>query len=894
MGKNEASVEGLHSHHIYPLTSEASLSALGGKGHSLALLSRAGYPIPDGFHIGTSAFQAFIEYNNLKQRLAALAKPQVVEGRLSFETAASQIVDEFNETILPSEISDAILLAYEDLDASAVAIRSSATAEDLPEHSFAGLQDTFLNVVGTKAVLDAVQRCWISLWNSRAMSYRHEVGIESDKIAMAIVVQKMVTPDISGVLFTANPVNGDRTEFVVNASYGLGDAIVSGEITPDTFVIDQSTCAIKSTTIGDKRFTVIADKDGGTGSTATDEHRRNVASISEVELKPLLNMSLSIQEDKDGIPQDIEWLISQGKTWILQSRPITNLPPPPLSDVRWEPPEPSAFLGRSQLVEHIPGPVSTLFEDLHMKRSLQRYWGMNLTRRGNHAFEDTQPPYSFVVQTTVNGYAYRQLGEPPRTGYLPTKQRKPGNPLHAALRHFASYIRRLYTVMRMWLLWIPEWKYSALPKYLRAIERWKQIEPSTAAVEQLWAGIRALSLADAQYWYRGGVWNAFSLTRGTEFALDRLLEEHGEGQFSTGLLLSGLPSPAFEANRSLWRIAQAIRGNSSLFEDLLSIPPHHWEAQLRAHPQGTAVAAMLDAHIRKYGHQIFTLDFVEPSEGEETEQLGRTLQSFVLRADYNPQDAQLNLVSRRKEMLREARRAFHGTLRWRFEWLHWRARHYYPNREAAMSHLGRAWTVLRTFAAELGQRLTDKGTLTEHTDIYFLTADELGRAIRSHLADDALPEFRELTQQRRQLRESRKHLDPPMHVGKPPVWLKDRIEAEERDRPPSDMLTGSGVSPGTVTAQASLILSTGDFGSMRPDTILVCPTTTPAWTQLFPQAAGLVTDIGGMLAHGSIVAREYGIPAVLGTRDATKKISDGQEVTIDGNKGVVHLGPTGA
>ncbi|MCY4655215.1 MAG: PEP-utilizing enzyme, partial [Gammaproteobacteria bacterium] len=821
-----------------------------------------------------------------------LAKPQVVDGRLSFETAASQIVDAFKDAILPSEIADAILLAYENLEASAVSIRSSATAEDLPEYSFAGLHDTFLNVVGTEGILDSVQRCWMSLWNSRAMSYRHEVGIESGRISMAIVVQKMVTPDVSGVLFTANPVNGDRTEFVVNASYGLGDAIVSGEITPDTFVIDQSTCALKSTTIGDKRFTVVADKDGGTGSTATDEQQRNVASISEAELKPLLNLSLAIQEDKDGVPQDIEWLISQGKTWILQSRPITNLPPPPLSDVRWDAPEPSAFLGRSQLVEHIPGPVSPLFEDLHMKGSLQRYWGMNLTRRGNHSFEDTQPPNSFIVQTTVNGYAYRHLGEPPRTGYLPRKKRERSNPLFTALRRFALNIRRRWMTIRMWLLWIPEWKYSALPKYLRAIERWKQIKPSTATVEQLWAGIRALSLADARYWYRGGVWNAFSLTRGTEFALDKFLEEHGEGRFSTGLLLSGLPSPAFEANRSLWRIAEAIRVDSSLFEDLLAIPPAHWESQLRDHPQGTSIVAMLDAHIQKYGHQVFTLDFVELSEGEETEQLGRTLQSLVLRADYDPQDAQHNLVLRRKEMLREVRRVFQGKLRWRFEWLHWRARLYYPNREAAMSHLGRAWTVLRPFAAELGQRLADRGTLTQQADIYFLTVDELGRAIRSHLAGHALPELGELTQQRRQLRESRKRLDPPMHVGKPPVWIKDRIEAEERDRPPSDMLTGSAVSPGTVTARASVILSTGDFSSMRSDTILVCPTTTPAWTQLFPQAVGLVTDIGGMLAHGSIVAREYGIPAVLGTRDATKKIADGQTITLDGNKGNVHLGPT--
>lgn len=881
----------MRTRYIYPLTTDAPLSLLGGKGHSLAQLARLGFPVPDGFHLATSAYKSFLASNNLTSRITGLAKPWVVDSLLSFDTPAKLIASLFESATVPVEISDEILAGCENLATHGVAVRSSATAEDLPEHSFAGQQDTFLNVVDPEAILEAVKRCWISLWTARAMSYRHQVGIESNRIAMAIVVQKMIDPDVSGVLFTANPVNGDRTQCVVNASYGLGDAIVSGEITPDTFVIDYQTRAIKSRTIGDKQRTVVAERDGGTRSTATDERRRRVTSITQTDLAPMLKLSLAIQAEKGGIPQDIEWLIAQGKIWILQSRPITNLPPPPLPDIRWEPPEPSAFLGRSQLVEHIPGPVSPLFEDLHMKRSLQRYWGMNLSRRGNHAFEDTQPPSSFVVQTTVNGYAYRQLGEPPRTGHPPFLKRESSNPLQAHLRSFAAYIRRRCMVLRMWLFWIPEWRHIALPKYLRTIERWNQLDTSTATVEELWRGIKALSLADARYWYRGGVWNAFSLTRGTEFALDKFLEEHGDGRFSTGLLLSGLPSPAFEANRSLWYIAETIRTKSSLFEDLVTIPPHQWVVQLGTRPQGIDVAAMLDEHIRTYGHRIFTLDFVEPSEGEETEQLGRTLQSLVLRSDYDPEEAQLNLDSRRMEMLLEARRTFRVMRRLKFEWLHWRARFYYPNREAAMSHLGRAWTVLRPFASELGRRFAERGTLTDPTDIYFLTADELGRAIRTHLADDVLPEYRALTQQRRQLRESRKRLDPPMHIGKPPFWLKDRIEAEERERPPADMLTGSAVSPGTVTAPASLILSTDEFKSMRANTILVCPTTTPAWTQLFPQAVGLVTDIGGMLAHGSIVAREYGIPAVLGTRDATNKISDGQVITVDGNKGSVHLGP---
>ena len=889
MGNSRAKTGEFGSRHLYPLGSDALLSALGGKGHSLARLTREGYPVPEGFHIGTSAFQLFMAHNDLKPQLEELAKPQVINGRLSFERAARQIREVLNTAALPAELADAILRAWDNLGSPAVAIRSSATAEDMPEHSFAGLQDTYLNVGRSQEILEAVKGCWTSLWNARALSYRHERGIESDKTTMAVLVQRMLNPDVSGVLFTANPLTGNRNEIVVNATYGLGTQVVSGEITPDSFVIDRKTSAILSTTVGDKQFTQVAGTNSGLRTLVTEARLQNAVSISEVELKSLVAMCLAIQEDRKGIPQDIEWLFAAGKAWVLQSRPITNLPPPPLVDIRWDPPEPSAFLGRSQLVEHIPGPVSTLFEDLHMTRSLQRFWGMNLVRRGNHTFEDTQPPASFVVQTTVNGYAYRQLGEPPRSGSLPSKRSSPSNPFYAALRRCISYIRKQCRVFRMWFLWVAEWRLITLPRYLRVIARWNQLDPSIATTEQLWAGIRALSLADARYWYRGGAWNVFSMTRGTEYALDRFLQEHGQGQISTGLLLSGMASPAFEANLSLWRIAEIVRKNSGLLADLLRVPPSLWFDRLLEHPRGTEAASMLNTYLREHGHRVFTLDFVEPPECEATEQLGRTLQSLVLASEYNPHSVQTSLNARRAEMLRNARKTFRGKQRWKFEWLHWRARHFYPNREAAFSHLGRAWTVLRPFAFELGRRLAARSTLNEPSDIYYLTVDELGRAIRSVLVNDGLPELKTLAQQRQLLRESRKRLNPPIHIGKPPFWLRDRIVADDQERSFQQMLEGSAVSPGKVTAPASLILSTGDFERMQPNTILVCPATTPAWTQLFPQAIGLVTDIGGILAHGSIVAREYGIPAVLGIPDATKTISDGQVITVDGDKGTVTL-----
>ncbi len=863
-------------------------------------------PVPAGFHLTTSAYRRFVEGSNLQAGILSLAIPTVQEGSVSFELASTSIRRLFTQAKLSTEITADIRAAYAALQDSsqagepAVAVRSSANAEDLPDMSFAGQQDTYLNVRGEEALLAAVCSCWASLWTARAMSYRHQMGIESDKVAMAVVIQRMVPAEVSGVLFTANPATGDLDEMIVNASYGLGEAIVSGEVTPDTYVLDRATLTAKETVIGAKEQMVIADGDKGTKVASVDAARRGTESLTESQIRELATLALAVEQHFDGVPQDIEWLFAEGKLWLLQSRPITNLPAPPLTDVSWDPPEPSGYLGRSQLVEHIPDPVSTLFEDLHMKRSLQYYWGLNLTKRGNHDFEDTQPPACFVVQTTINGFAYRHLGEPPRTGRLEaakaTRSWLPG-----PLRNLASKLQFYRYQMGLYGLLIPEWRYISLPRYLRKIRRWGKLDPEAASVEQLWAGIRAMSKAEAQYWYRGGVWNAFSLTRGTEYVLHNFLQEHAPDRFTSGQFLSGLRSRAFDAQVALWKTAKLIRSNDVLCRAVIATPPRRLLDMLRAHPAADRVCREIDRYFDHYGHQIFTLDFAEPSETDDPGNIMQSLYSLVLQTDYDPKDTQRAVARKRKAAIKEATQHFEGILKRQFRWLLWKARHFYPNREEAMFHMGKAWTVLRPFTKELGQRLVEAGTLTRADDIYFLTTDELARAIRTLVAATSrlakmrpdvtfvtgLPEYRQLTAERRQLREARRRLTPPMHIPGPPLWVPPAdLDATEED---SDTLKGSAVSPGKVTAEVSLILSPADFDKMKPGTILVCPTTTPAWTQLFPQARGLVTDIGGILAHGSIVAREYGIPAVLGLGDITKQVVSGQLITVDGDKGTVTL-----
>ena len=879
---------------VIQLGEPVSVGQAGGKGYFLTRLAGGGFVVPHACILTTNVYRRFVRDTPIASALVDTARPAVVNGMLSFDAAASAIRAMFESGAFPAEVFDVLGEAYADVATGTVpvAVRSSATTEDLPDFSFAGQQESYLNIPSLDTFVTAVRDCWASAWSARALAYRHRVGVDNANVAVAVVVQRMVAADVSGVLFTANPTTGARGEMIVNASYGLGEGIVGGTVGPDEFVLDHDSLAVRDTHLGDKARMAVGTDQGGTRTIDVGSEQRSLASLSADQLNELGHQARAIEELFDGVPQDIEWAFASGKLWLLQSRPITNLPPEPLVGVRWDPPEPGAYLQRSQWVEHVPEPVSTLFEDLHMKRSLQGAWGRNLVRRRNHAYEDTQPPASFHLTTTVNGFAYRQVGEPPRTG-----QPRPRSPGRARSSRLAARLRTL----RMYLTFVPKWRFVALPRYLRSIRDWCALDPGAGSVEQLWTGIRELSKADARYWYNDGVWNAFALARGTELQLHNFLKEHSDGQFTSGQFLSGLRSHAFDAQSKLSAVAKAIRNEDALFDAVIAASPHRLREILDHQPNATTAHAALEGYFATYGHQVFTLDFAEPCEAENPSTTLQSLYDLLLRP-YDGNAVRQQLRQRRREAFKAASKHFKGVLKWRFWWRVWIARRYYPNREPAMFHLGRAWTVLRPLAKELGRRLVEAGTLHAPDDIFFLTTAELGRAVRSIVALDrlpsshkhahypngpGLPEYADLAVERRELREARKRLKPPALIPGPPPWSPPAPHAVGET--PGNVLKGSAVSPGQVTGEACVILSPSDFDRMRPGTILVCPTTTPAWTQLFPQAVGLVTDIGGILAHGSIVAREYGIPAVLGLADATERIRDGQTLTVDGDKGFVEL-----
>ena len=925
-------------------TSDNALERVGGKGRALAHLASAGFAVPDGFHVTADAYRQFVDENALQPRILELARPLAKNGAPAFDGAAEAIGGLFAGCALGDASAGEIRAAYDALPGRpAVAVRSSANAEDLPGLSFAGQQETFLNVRGADAVLQAVKDCWASLWTTQAISYRHQNGIDPDAVAMAVVVQIMVPPEVSGILFTANPATGERGELIVNASFGLGEAVVGGQVTPDTYVVDRGTLAAKETLIGPKEQQIVSDGDLGVRLEDVAEDARQRASLSEDMLTRLAETALGIEELFDGVPQDIEWAFSDGRLHVLQSRPITNLPVQPV-ELEWVPRPPAKYLSRRQIVENMPDPICPLFEELYLTE------GLESSRGGKSLMVGGGPLF-----VTLNGYAYQRFDWPQfftkgadekpkgiadadldkaeydaamkaeereRQALLAkhkAQQRKQAehdvglfaktlseddraafqawrasqdrddlaqavtmpesdNPTFMAFNNTATNDRQL-----------KEWHDVTRPRLVGIRDKWAKVDPTQASDRELLEGIRELAIEEGYYWSSNSS-HTFGVAKSTDDQFQCFLREAlPDHHFISGQFLSGIASKTMQANADLFEIAKLVRANADLATLVIVTPAKFLMDAMKARNDSREVLDAIDVYLAAYGHQGYSMDFIEPTQVEDPSALFATLKRMVADDDYDPKDQEIRAANVRKEKFAAVSELLDGLPYWQFRFRMWLARRYNYIREEVAFHFGYTWSILRPMARELGSRLVAAGTFNQADDIYFLVTEELNRAIKARARGAALAELGELAAERRVLREARKRHHPPGTVPEEASQIKGIAfkETQIKNDEASDTMRGFPVSSGRVTAPASVILGSTDFDKMAPGSILVSPLTTPAWTQLFAHAAGLVTDMGSILAHGSIVAREYGIPAVLGVGNGTVRIRHGQTLTIDGDAGTV-------
>src|SRR5918997_557596 len=736
--------------YVLPLNDRrATLEAVGGKGASLAWLLLAGVPVPDGFHVTTAAYKQFVAANDLESGIRAALQKAETSKPDTLESASGEIEELFLQGSMPEEIYESISQACAGLpeDEPAVAVRSSATAEDLPGASFAGQQESFLNVRGEKELKDAVKRCWASLWSARAIGYRERQGFPHDQVSIAVVVQLLVPAEVSGILFTANPMTGARDEVLINAALGLGEAVVGGLTTPDSFTLDRATLRVRERQTGRQEVeTTLSER--GTTERPLGPERAAQPTLDDEQLAQLAEIGLSI-EDHFGAPQDVEWAYADGHLWVLQARPITNLPPKTLEDVSWEPPFPGSAWWRRQVVENLPEPLSPLFDELYVREGLElsidalmAFFGMSYFRLEDFAVR----PFF----TTVNGYAYSRANYRLRWGAIPKLLRLIVDEFRMLFREAPGY-----------------WREQALPSYLATIERWKAVDPVGVSDEGLLAGVRELALEDARYWFACTLMIADAKL--TDALLGRFLALAAPGRgLTSGTFLRGFPSPTVDAETELEGLAGRIRASDELRAVVTDTPPANLPEALGSTPVGRDLLTAFSRYLDRFGHQVYNLDFVVPTQVDDPLPVLLSLKAMVQRSGHDPRARQRAIVAERDARTEETARSFDPLRRKLFRVMLGWAQRFGPYREQALFYMGAGWPTLRRLALELGRRLVERGSLLAAEDVFFLETSEIRSALSARNHDKTKPELPNLARERRELREVSKRLHPPPVV--PPTY----------------------------------------------------------------------------------------------------------------------------
>ena len=917
-------------------TTQNDLDLVGGKGRSLARMSCADFDVPGGFLVTTDAYKKFIADSDLKSKIIELAKPELRDGYPNFELSSKEINKIIQNAKIDANIVDQIKVAYQQLDQAnlSVAVRSSANAEDLPDFSFAGQQETFLNVSGEDEVVSSVKKCWSSLWTAQAISYRHQNGIDQSSVAMGVVVQVMIPSEVSGILFTANPTNGERSEMIVNSSFGLGEAVVGGQVTPDTFIVDRTTLTSKETILGPKEHQIVYDGDQGIKIEKVSESNQGISSLSDSMLTELCNAALKVEALYEGTPQDIEWAFCNGKLHLLQSRPITNLPVQPI-EVDWTPPSPAKYVARRQIVENMPDPLCPLFEELYLLRGLelvrpegagmvgggplfvtvngygymrfdhQIIHDMNIEKIKDLSEEEIEAEdFKMMRKYSADAYArvstmavsdvkiFQEELKPEDRKLFDDWYEKSGREeidgiLTIPYPDFPTFIAFNHTTWNNKIL--KRWFEYTKPRLENVAKKWKEINISNASNQTLLDGITEMGIEEGNYWSDDSS-HTFGVAKSTDDQfntfLKTVLPDHN---FTSGQFLSGIDSKSMQANADLFEIAKLIRGNDELEYLVLTVPAPFLMEALQKNEKAKEVNRALDNLFSIYGHQGYSLDFIEPTQEEDPSGLFASLKSMVRDKSYHPDNQKAKTAKIRKEKYEEISKLLSGLEYWQFRYRWWLALKFNYIREEVAFYFGYTWSILRPMAFELNQRLVGSSILKGNHDIFFLKTDEIADCISLLESNKSTEKYIPLVEERINYREACKRHHPP---GTLPSYASkvDGISFKETQRKNDDNsneMLGFPVSSGVITAKASVVTGPSEFDKMEPGTILVSPLTTPAWTQLFAHAVGLVTDIGSILAHGSIVAREYGIPAVLGVGNGTIRIKHGQTITIDGDAGTV-------
>jgi pyruvate,water dikinase len=849
------------------------VALVGGKGAHLGELSRiAGIRVPAGFCVTTDAFRRILaDAPSIAERLDRLSRLQA-DDRQSIGTLSAEIRQAVEAVAMPDDLVAAIVAAVIRLGEDApYAVRSSATAEDLPTASFAGQQDTYLNVSGPAAILEHVSRCWASLFTERAVTYRLRNGFDHRKVHMAVVVQRMAFPDAAGIVFTADPITSNRKVVAVEASFGLGEALVSGLVNADSYQVRDGEIVTKE--IATKGLAVHALPEGGTQEVVIEAERQEQPALTDGHVLRLAELGRRI-EAHFGHPQDIEWCLVDDDFQIVQSRPITTLFPIPAAGDE----ENHVYLsvGHQQMMTDAMKPLGISFWQLTA--------GRPMLEAGGRLFVD-------VTQILASPAA--------RDGLVEMAGRSDpliGDALRTVLER-EGFVR---PVPHEDAAWTPPSSGSAPIDTDPAIVT-ELIEHNQASVAALKRGIETKSgealldfiVADipemqrvlfdprSRQVYMTAMEAAWWLN-------DRLDAWLGEKNAADTLTQSVPHNVTSEMGLALLDVADAIRPHPEVVAFLHHVEDERFLDELPELAGGREARDAILAYLDTYGMRcVGEIDITRPRWSERPSALVPVILGNVKtfergEAERRFEQGRREAWTKEQDLLGRVRDLPDGSQKAEeTKQMIDRVRTFIGYREYPKYGMVRRYFVYKQALLDEADRLVQSHVLREREDIFWLTFDELRDVVRTNVADD------QLIGQRKDAFRSYEALTPPRVLTSDGEVIAG---AYRRDDVPTGALVGLPVSAGTVEGRARVIHDMAEADLDAGD-ILVTAHTDPSWSPLFVAIAALVTEVGGLMTHGAVIAREYGLPAVVGVEHATQLIRDGQRIRVDGTHGYVEILP---
>ncbi|HEX3540346.1 MAG TPA: rifamycin-inactivating phosphotransferase [Acidimicrobiales bacterium] len=849
------------------------VALVGGKGAQLGELFQIdGIRVPDGFCVTTQAYRRVIfDSPTIEGLLDGLARIGPGD-RASIRTLSAEIRRTIEGLSIADEVVDAITGVLDRLDDYAgYAVRSSATTEDLPTTSFAGQHDTYLNAVGPASVLQQVSRCWASLFTERAVSYRMRNGIDHSNVDMAVVVQRLVAAEAAGVLFTADPVTSNRKVASVEGTFGLGEALVAGLVNADVYKVRDR--EVVATSIATKRVAIVASPAGGTQEWAVGLERQDQPVLSGAQVVRLVDIGRRI-EAHAGCPQDIEWCLVEDDFQIVQSRPVTTLFPIPEADDGEN--HVYVSVGHGQMMTDAMKPLGLSVWQLTTRRPMHEAGG----RLFVDVTKELASPSSSAALLELMGRSDPLIGDAlqkivDRGDFIHPRPdtRPPGSPAGPPLAPIATDP----TIVEE-LIEANQASVTALRQDVRMKTGGSLLEFIVADLQEL----RRLLFDPRSYQA------IMAGMEATWWLNDQLQEWLGEKNVADILTRSVPHNVTAEMGLSLLDVADVIRPRAEVVSLLCDIDDDEFLDRLAMVDGGLEAALAIRGFLDRYGMRcVGEIDITRPRWSERPSTLVPLILANVKafqpgeggrRFERGRQEA----ARKEEELLQRLRALPDGELKAEeTKRMIDRVRTFAGYREYPKYGFICRYFVYKQALLQEAERLVRAGVLRDPEDIYFLTFQELQEVVRTNVVDD------ELIRRRKDAFASYQALRPPRVLTSDGEVVSGIYR---RDDVPAGALVGLAVSAGTVEGTARVVLDMAE-AELEPGDVLVTACTDPSWSPAFLTITALVTEVGGLMTHGAVIAREYGLPAVVGVQDATMLIRDGQRVRVHGTDGYVELLP---